>query len=121
VRVLFVEHAVDFQDVAVASGALELVSGAIEAEDECFLRGKDSMSVLIAMRVGRVLPDASWISLVAGAFALADGYGISWVCRLVVANKIVWLRVAARIVRAIDCRCLSRGIEASAVRRPWPC
>lgn len=34
VRVLFVEHAVDFQDVAVAGGALELVAGAVEAEDE---------------------------------------------------------------------------------------
>jgi hypothetical protein len=34
VRILFVEHAVDFQDVAVAGGALELVAGAVEAEDE---------------------------------------------------------------------------------------
>ena len=53
VRVLFVEHAVDFQDVAIASGSLELVAGAIEAEDECFLRGEDSMSVLVARSVGR--------------------------------------------------------------------
>lgn len=34
VRVLLVEHAVDFQDVAVAGGALEFVAGAVEAEDE---------------------------------------------------------------------------------------
>ena len=32
-RVLFVEHAVDFQNVAITSRALELVAGAIEAED----------------------------------------------------------------------------------------
>jgi hypothetical protein len=34
VRVFFVEHAVDFQDVAVAGGALEFVARAVEAEDE---------------------------------------------------------------------------------------
>jgi len=53
VRVLFVEHAVDFQDVAIASRALELVAGAIKAEDECFLRGEDPMPVLVARSVGR--------------------------------------------------------------------
>jgi hypothetical protein len=34
VRVFLVEHAVDFQDVAVAGGALEFVARAVEAEDE---------------------------------------------------------------------------------------
>ena len=68
-----------------------------------------------------VLRDASWISLGAVASAPVDGREVSWVCRLVAANKIVWLRVAARIVRGIDCRCLSVEIEASAVRRPWLC
>ena len=55
VRILFVEHTVDFQDVAITSGSLELVAGAIEAEDECFLRGEDPMAVplvLIARVVG---------------------------------------------------------------------
>jgi len=34
VRILLVEHAVDLQNVAVASGSLEFVAGAIKAEDE---------------------------------------------------------------------------------------
>jgi hypothetical protein len=34
VRVFLVEHAVDFQNVAVAGGALEFVARAVEAEDE---------------------------------------------------------------------------------------
>lgn len=34
VRVFLVEHAVDFQDVAVPGGALEFVARAVEAEDE---------------------------------------------------------------------------------------
>jgi hypothetical protein len=52
-RVLFVEHAVDFQDVAIAGGSLKLVSGAVEAKDERFLRGEYSMPVVVARRVGR--------------------------------------------------------------------
>jgi len=38
-RVFLVEHAVDFQDVTVAGGALELVARAVEAEDEGLFGG----------------------------------------------------------------------------------
>lgn len=66
-----------------------------------------------------VLRDGSWIFVVGVVFALVDGCEVSWVYRLVAANKIVLLRVAARIVRAIGCRCLSVRSVATAVRRPW--
>lgn len=36
-RILFVQHAVNLEDVAIAGRALEFVAGAIEAEDQGFL------------------------------------------------------------------------------------
>jgi hypothetical protein len=41
VRIFLVEHAVDFQDVAVAGGALEFVARAVKAEDERLFRWED--------------------------------------------------------------------------------
>jgi hypothetical protein len=41
VRIFLVEHAVDFQDVAVAGGSLEFVARAVEAEDERLLDWED--------------------------------------------------------------------------------
>lgn len=89
VRVFFVEHAVDFQDVAVAGGALELVAGAVEAEDERSLRGEGAMFVSILV----------WWRIVVGCcvvgfFATRAGFSRSGL-------PLLWL-VAARFLGSVD-------------------
>ena len=50
-RILFVQHAVNFEDVAIAGRALEFVASAIEAEDQGLLSREYVLSGLI----GRVV------------------------------------------------------------------
>lgn len=68
VRILLVKHAVNLQNVGVASGSLKLVASAIETENKGLLRYEDFAAVL--MFVTRILGRGFVVVAVLAAFSL---------------------------------------------------
>jgi hypothetical protein len=103
VRVFFVEHAVDFQDVAVAGGALEFVARAVEAEDEGLFGWEDWVAelfffffffVVLVSEVGFCAVVATRAAAVVAFFPLRSAGavwpGVAIVVAVVVAVGVGW-------------------------------
>jgi hypothetical protein len=105
VRIFLVEHAVDFQDVAVAGGSLKFVARAVEAEDERLFGGEDWVAggfvfFFFAFFVVCSVSEGGFRAVVAlrpavGAFFLGRLVGAVWsavavVIAIIVAVGVMW-------------------------------
>ena len=101
VRIFLVEHAVDFQDVAVAGGSLKFVARAVEAEDERLFGWEDWVAgfflVFFIFFFVVLVSEVGFCAVVATRAAAAVAFFPGWSAGAVWSAFAVWVAIVVAV------------------------